>query len=207
MVPVDHLVYAAQDLDRAIDALEQRLGVRAAAGGRHPGEGTWNAIIGVGPAMYLEIIAPDPGRPAPPVGRWFGLDDPAPDHVVAWAVKSRDLARQAGAARSAGLALGDVRSGSRRRADGRLLSWTFTDPRTVLGDGLVPFLIDWGASPHPADHAPGGIELLGLRGEHPTPDGIVTMLRRLDIDLPVIHGPVPALIAMLATPRGPVELR
>ena len=102
--------------------------------------------------------------------------------------------------------LGDVRRGSRRRPDGTLLSWTFTDPRTVLGDGLIPFLIDWGESPHPGD-APGGIELLALRGEHPTPAEVVGMLRRLNIDLPVIDGPGAALVATLATPLGPVELR
>ena len=102
--------------------------------------------------------------------------------------------------------LGDVRRGSRRRPDGTLLSWTFTDPRTVLGDGLIPFLIDWGESPHPGG-APTGIELLGLRGEHPTPAEIVAMLRRLNVDLPVSEGPQAALVATFATPRGPVELR
>jgi hypothetical protein len=206
MVPVDHLVYAARDLDRAVDELEHRLGVRAEAGGRHPEEGTWNAVISVGPAMYLEIIAPDPNRPAPPAGRWFGLDGAAADHLVAWAAKSSDLARRVDAARSAGLPLGDVQRGSRRRPDGTLLSWAFTDPRTALGDGLVPFLIDWDESPHPGD-APGGIELLALRGEHPTPATIAGMLQRLSIDLPVTEGPRPALVATLATPQGPVELR
>jgi hypothetical protein len=206
MVPVDHLVYAARDLDRAVDELEHRLGVRAEPGGRHPEEGTWNALISVGPAMYLEIIAPDPGRPGRPGGRWFGLDDAAPDHLVAWAVKSPDLAQRASTGRSAGVPLGDVRRGSRRRPDGTLLSWTFTNPRTVLGDGLVPFLIDWGESSHPGD-APRGIELLALRGEHPTPAEIVGMLRRLSVDLPVIEGPRAALVATLATQRGSVELR
>jgi hypothetical protein len=39
---IDHLVYGAPDLDNAIDDLELRFGVRAAAGGRHVGIGTYN---------------------------------------------------------------------------------------------------------------------------------------------------------------------
>jgi glyoxalase-like protein len=207
MVPVDHLVYAARDLDRAVDALEHRLGVRATPGGRHPEEGTWNAVIGVGPEVYLEIIAPDPDRPPPPRPRWFGLDDPGADRIVAWAAKVSDLPRRRAAARDAGLTLGEVRSGTRRRPDGTLLSWTFTDPHTVIGDGLIPFLIDWGSSPHPARQTPGGVELVGLRGEHPAPGALIATLGRLGLELPVTPSPRPALIATLMTPNGPVELR
>ena len=50
----------------------------------------------------------------------------------------------------AGVKLGEVIDGSRQRADGVVLSWRFTDPRTVAFDGLIPFFIDWGKTPHPA---------------------------------------------------------
>jgi hypothetical protein len=72
---------------------------------------------------------------------------------------------------------------------------------------LVPFLIDWGRSPHPAGSAPGGAELVELRAEHPDPAGISRLLRQLGIELRVSRGPIRALIATLETPHGRVELQ
>jgi len=65
-----------------------------------------------------------------------------------------------------GVKLGEVISGSRQRADGVVLFWRYTDPRTVVADGIVPFFIDWGKTPHPASTATQAL-LIGLRGEHP----------------------------------------
>jgi hypothetical protein len=204
---VDHLVYAAPDLDSAVGALEARVGVRAAAGGRHPDEGTHNALLALGPAAYLEIVAPDPAQAPPPRPRWFGVDGVRAPRLVAWAAKAADLERRAAEAERAGVRLGAVRSGGRARSDGVALSWRFTDPHTVLAGGIVPFLIDWGATPHPAGSAPAGLRLVDLRAEHPDPPSVRALLERLGIDLPVAAGPAPALIATLDTPRGRVEIR
>jgi hypothetical protein len=100
-----------------------------------------------------------------------------------------------------------VRTGQRELSNGRVLSWRSTYPDVRAGSGLVPFLIDWGDSPHPAYTAPAGIELVDLRAEHPDPAVIIDRLRTLGLDLPVVAGRSPALIAMLATPRGRLELR
>ena len=205
--PIDHLVWGGRVLDEEIDRLEALLGVRASPGGRHPGEGTHNALIRLGPAMYLELIAPDPGQPVRSGPRWFGLDALTRPRLVTWAARSTDLERRAATALRSGAPLGDVRHGERRRDDGQVLSWLFTYPDMRIGDGVVPFLIDWGRSPHPAESASAGVELAELRAEHPDPPAIVRMLRDLDIGLEVSAGPAPALVATIEGLRGRVELR
>lgn len=42
---IDHLIYGVPDLTDAVDQLERRFGVRAAAGGKHLGVGTHNALL------------------------------------------------------------------------------------------------------------------------------------------------------------------
>jgi len=204
---VDHLVYATPDLNRGVEEIEKLLGVRATPGGQHPGRGTRNALIALGPATYLEIIAPDPEQPPPETPRPFGIDGLKGSRLVAWAAKGVDLERLRDEAARKGARLGNVMSGSRRRPDGVLLSWRYTDPKTVLADGLVPFFIDWGQSPHPANTAAPGASLIALRAEHPDAQRVQRLLRELGLDLPVQSGATPALVAIIDSPRGRVELR
>jgi hypothetical protein len=81
---VDHLVWGAPILEREIERLEALTGVRAAIGGRHPNEGTCNAVIRIGPAIYLEFISPDPTLPSPRRPRWFGLDTLTRPRLITW---------------------------------------------------------------------------------------------------------------------------
>jgi hypothetical protein len=157
--------------------------------------------------MYLELIAPDPSQSPLYRERWMGLDRLTQPRLIGWAAKSADLERQAESARLARIPLGEVRSGRRERSNGEVLSWRFTYPGTLPGDGIVPFLIDWGAGPHPADAAAVGVRLLQLGAEHPEPDSIRRQLRILGIELGVAAGPRPVLIATLETSRGSIELR
>jgi Glyoxalase-like domain len=204
---LDHLVYATPDLERTVEDLEASLGVGAAGGGRHLGEGTRNALIGLGASRYLEILGPDPSQPPPRRPIWLGLEGLGRPRLTAWAMRARNLDGVSHRALAAGARLGAVESGSRRRDDGSLLTWRFTDPHVVVADGLVPFFIDWGASPHPAASAPGGVSLLALRGEHPYPAGVASLLRALGVNLPITKGDRAALIAVLESSGGTVELR
>ncbi len=205
--PIDHLVWGGLDLEQEIDRIERLTGVRAIPGGRHPGEGTRNALIGLGAAMYLELIGPGPSQEKPPKPRWFDLDTLLSPRLITWAAKATNLDHLAAAARNTGVFLGDVRDGSRQLSGGQVLTWRLTYPNVRAGDGLVPFLIDWGGGSHPSEAAASGARLLDLRAEHPTPAAIIKQLDHLGLDLDVVPGPRPALIATLDTPQGLVELR
>jgi hypothetical protein len=206
-LPLDHLVYGVLDLERGVADLERLLGVRASAGGQHPGRGTHNALLALGEDRYLEIIAPDPGQPAPAGQRSFGLDAVRAPRLLTWAAKSRELDTVAAKARALGVDLGAPGDGGRRTPDGAELRWRYT---SVHGDrlgGLVPFFIDWGETPNPARSAVRGVTLAGLRAEHPDPRRVQAVLEGLGISMPVSAGASPALVATLHTPRGEVELR
>jgi hypothetical protein len=204
---IDHLVYATPDLASGTARVARLLGVEPAAGGRHPGRGTRNALVRLGPRTYLEIVGPDSGQPAPRQPRWFDVDSLRVPRLVTWAASAAAIEELASRAKHAGVALGPVSTGRRTRADGVELVWRFTDPATVVCDGIVPFLIDWGTSPHPAVTAPDGGELVVLRAEHPDPLSVERCLRVLDLDIEVARSETPALVATIRTRRGDVELR
>jgi hypothetical protein len=69
-VRIDHVIYAAADLDAVTAGFEKRLGLAAQAGGRHEGHGTRNRIVPLG-GGYLEVLAvADPQEAAgSPFGR------------------------------------------------------------------------------------------------------------------------------------------
>ena len=204
---VDHLVYATPSLQLGIDLIEKALGLKATPGGQHPGRGTRNALVALGPTVYLEIIGPDPEQPAPALPRPFGIDDLTAPRLVTWAAKSAALESLAGSAAGHGIKLGEVIPGSRRRSDGVLLSWRYTDPRTVVAGGVVPFFIDWGQTPHPSSTATPGASLVSLRGEHPDPAAVRKALNDLGLELPVQQSGRAGLVAAIKGPRGQVELR
>jgi Glyoxalase-like domain len=204
---IDHLVYATPDLNAGIEAIEKLTGVRATPGGQHPGRGTRNALIALGPTSYLEIIGPDPDQTAPPHPRPFGIDGLKAPRLARWVVQAQNLEQLAAEASRKGIQLGEVTAGKRQRPDGVLLTWRYTDPLVDLADGLVPFFIDWGDSPHPAAAAAKGLTLIALQGEHPDAARVGKILTSLGLDLPLRTGPAPALIATVESPRGRVELR
>jgi len=106
-----------------------------------------------------------------------------------------------------GVQLGEVGVGRRKRLDGLELVWQFTNPTTVVGDGLIPFFIDWGASPHPSATAAAGPSLVDLHCEHPDPQWVLGMLGALGITMRVTHAAHPSLVATLNTHDGLQQLR
>lgn len=137
----DHVAIAARSLPEGADWLQARLGVTLQPGGRHPGLGTHNMLLSLGPDAYLELIAPDPDSDDRP--GWFGLDgfDGAPC-VAGWVARADPLTGPPG-----------TRIVTARRGD---LSWRITLPEAgqMPRGGAHPMLIDWGTGPHPSDLLP-----------------------------------------------------
>jgi hypothetical protein len=204
---VDHLVWTTPALELGVEEIERLSGIRASAGGKHPSWGTHNALLALGDSAYLEILAPDPSVPTPARPRPFGLDRPTASRLATWAAHEEDLPGRIEALARGGIDLGEILSGGRVRPDGVELSWRLTSPRVGLEGGVVPFLIDWGVSPHPSSTAARGLKLAALRAEHPEPERLRTILAAFGIDLPIEPGREAALVAWIDSPRGRFELR
>jgi hypothetical protein len=202
---IDHLIHAAPELEAEVDAIEKRWGVRAAGGGQHLGQGTHNTLLALGPWTYLEIVAPDPGQPEPATPRPYGVDGVTRAGLVGWAVTCDDIEKARDEARAKGFDPGDVIEGNRRTADGDMLRWHVT--RNALTAGVIPFLISWGDTPHPAASAPSGLTIESLHIEHPDPPFVTTRLHALGAEVEVRPAPQPALVAELMGPNGRHELR
>lgn len=212
---IDHLVYGVPELGPAVDRLQALLGVAPAAGGRHEGRGTHNALLALGGDRYLEVIAPDPEQPEPPAPRPFGLNHLTAPRLITFAVHAAPgteppersgpaarLERWRRQAAARGYDPGPVVSGGRRRPDGSLLNWHLCQHPELPFGGVVPFLIDWGTEPSPAAAAPPGCRLLELEAIHPEPQAVRAALGALEAAVPVRPGPAPALRATVAAPSG-----
>jgi len=209
IVEPDHLVVAALTLAQGCDWIEAQLGARPQPGGKHANMGTHNALLGLGPRFYLEVIAIDQDGVAPPRPRWFDLDEPRMKAALAegpqlvhWAARTDDIE---GAVRRVP-ELGVVTRASRGEWSWRI---TIPDDGHRPGRGLVPTLIEWPGPRHPADALPdSGRRLTVLAGEHPEPAAIRASIAALGLSdtLKITYAKSPRLAAMIRTPRGVATL-
>ena len=202
---IDHLIYRAPDLAGAVAEVEERFGVRAQAGGRHVGRGTHNALLALGPRTYLEIIAPDPGQPPPAVPRRSGADRAGRGRLAGWALPCADIDAAVAAARRRGYDPGEVVGMQRATPTGAVLRWRLT--LTATPGSLVPFLISWGDTEHPARSAPRGLLLESFHLEHPDPASLAPVLDALGADAEIRPAAAPALVAHLRGPKVTTVLR
>lgn len=205
----DHLVVAAAALDQGCDWIEERLGARPAKGGQHVAMGTHNAVLSLGPRLYLEVIAIDPSLPGPARPRWFDLDEPRMKaalaegpQLITWGARTDDIERAAQRIPDLGTILPMARGE---------WSWRITVPNDGHrpGRGLVPTLLQWNGNAHPADRMPdSGCRLVLLAGEHPQPATVREDIAALDLSdaLKVTYARSPRLAAMIRTRRGTATL-
>lgn len=205
---LDHILLGINNLNHGIAWMEERSGVRAVFGGVHPGRGTRNALLSLGPRRYLEIITPDPAQAAAGPGHELveqlrSIQEP---RLIGWAVHTGDLAAMAQKATAAGIAIENPRDGSRARPDGRTLRWKSFSLKDDYA-GVLPFFIEWSAdSVHPSQDAPAGCTLQHFFIESPAVKEVRTAASKLGLDLDAKPGKKPFLGARIAGKKGAFEL-
>ncbi len=204
---LDHLVWLAEDLDAACAQFERMSDVKPEYGGKHPG-GTHNAIVGLGPQVYLEIVAPQAG--ADDRHPWVAAARRRPEpHLYSYCMRSAvSLADLASRAQQAGYRTIGPSAGSRNLPTGDLLEWELLIPLVSGTGGAMPFHIDWSDSPHPAVQSPSAARLTGFAAQHPDPDSIRAAMELFapGVELDQSEGGV-TLTAELDTPKGKVVLK
>lgn len=203
---LDHLVLAAPTLAAGVRRVRALLGVKPEPGGSHPRWATRNALVGLGPGRYLEVIAPDPELPAPDGPRPFRIDALERPELVSWALKDDRPERSAERLAAVGVDAGAVLPGRRRKPDGTVLSWRLSDPAADREGGALPFLIDWTGAAHPAHALEHRVSLTGFRIRHPDPERVRRALLALEVEASVVEASAPGLLAELETRDGRVEL-
>lgn len=202
MIEIDHVVWAAADLDEGVTALRQRTGLESTPGGSHPGWGTRNALVGLG-ETYLEVLATDPAQD----GGWLADEVRAVGRpaVSRWALRTDDIDAVAERVRSVGCVM-EPASMSRETPDGETIRWRIGFVRGHALGRVVPFVIDWLDTPHPTRSLDEQGRLERIRIGHPDPHAVEVVLAAIGTTTPVMASEMPTLRVTLATPHGSVEL-
>jgi hypothetical protein len=210
---LDHIVVAAQNLQQGSDYIRETLGVEIPAGGKHQNMATHNLVMQLGNDAYLEVIAIDPDGTTPRHPRWFALDTAlmraalsAGPRLITWVMNTADLD-----ALSTRLEF-DIGVPTRLSRDD--LSWEFAlpDDGRLLGEGLLPYCIQWHSSPHPSRAmADSGCVLQELTIYHNRPRWLNERLDMLEAGHlvnvePLPDSETPYLAATIDTPNGTVTL-
>ena len=216
---VDHLVVAAASLEEGAAWCEAKLGVPPGPGGEHPLMGTHNRLLRIAtvdyPRAYFEIIAVQPQRTPQRARRWFDLDEESVRDTLArsgprllhFVASVPDVRAAVARLQAQGIDRGEPVAASRMTSRG-LLEWQITlreDGRRLF-DGTLPTLIEWGGT-HPAAALPeSGVTLQSLAVAHPQAATLRKACEAVDLRGVTVKEGAPQLCAVLATPRGRIQL-
>ena len=201
MYKLDHITVVARSLAEGVSYVEERIGVAAPAGGRHPRMATHNCLLRLGDDLFLEIIAIDPDCAPPSRPRWFGLDKLAGrvPRLATWVLGVDDIEKSL--KRSPSLV---GRATEITRGD---LAWMISiadDGELPLG-GAFPTLIEWPPGPHPASKMQDlGCRLETLAIGHPDAAQVRSFVsgRLNDPRISIDVAQAPRLEAQIRTPDG-----
>ena len=197
---LDHIVIIVPNLAHIIEDINNKLGCIPVLGGKHPKYGTHNALLRINNKnrykQYIEFLAIDPMVEPPkiyPPGLHPKLSHPK---ISSWAVYCKNIEATAQAMCSIGgfFDVGEIFSMSRKSVEGEILSWeiAYNYDSIVSSNGIIPFLINWGKTMHPADQLEknNSCEIAELTMKHPDGGIINSELLKLGLsDLVIDKGP------------------
>lgn len=202
---IDHVIFTVRNFDAAADRLARKHGLVSVPGGRHPGHGTGNRIIPLGP-NYIELmsVVDDAEAASSPLGRWVSARIAAGDGPAALCLRTDDIEEVADR-------LGiHAEPMTRRKPDGSELSWHLAGLSRMLEDGF-PFFIEWHAAEADlpgrivVDHSvePRGISWVEIGGGV---RAIADWVGATDIDVRVTGGPAGVKRVGIVTAGGELVL-
>lgn len=211
MLKLDHITVIAPSLAEGVLHVRNCLDLDVPFGQRHAYMGTYNHLLQLGDAVYLEIVAIDPEADAPGRRRWFGLDDQ--NKIRADWEEGRRL--RGWVARTDTIdaiiaAHGDI-FGEKVPLPTVNSSFDFAIPRdgSLPLDGAAPCIIDRRGKPRAMTTIIDlGARLRSFTLEHPDPAAVKALYRALTVDRPpeIANGPSLRYRAHIETPAGLREL-
>lgn len=211
MLTLDHLTVIAPTLAEGVAHVRDCLDLDVPFGQRHAYMGTHNHLLQLGDAVYLEIVALDPGANPPGRARWFGLDDQkqvrrewdAGRRLRGWVARTDRIedalaGRETIFGRKVGLPM-----------EAPVFDFAIPDDGSLPWHGAAPSIIDRRGKPRSmASIADPGARLRGFSQKHPEAQAIAALLLELGTERgPVVtHGAEPRYRAQIDTARGLREL-
>jgi hypothetical protein len=136
----------------------------------------------------------------------FGIEHVTRPRLLTWCVQTSDIEGDSLRGRAQGYDVGEIVSLSRTSPDGDLLSWKMSRRRPMAFDGVVPFLMEWGTTPHPTTRDLPKAHLLDLQVWHPDTKAVIAALDALRAPKIPVHAGEPRMSVSIDTPKGRLEL-
>ncbi len=201
---IDHLMIGAAELAGGCTWLTEKMGASVSPGGRHPGQGTVNALLGLSQQCYLEVIAPDPDL-AELAGLARSLKALSEPLMRTFAVRCSGFDGLIPLLRDNGFDY-SRQVMSRQTPKGEQLSWELLFVQNHPFGLQMPFFIDWQDSVHPCtDLVPSGTLKRLIVGLDHNLDRYRKFVSDLGLPLSLESG-APGLTADIETPGGPAQL-
>jgi len=182
---IDHLLLAAHNLQDGINAVSDKLNVTASPGGKHPNQGTENALLGLQGQKYLEIIAGDKTSDIHSNIRQECEKFITPG-MYWWALRCSDISALRDKLIEQNIPCSDIQDGSRIDTDGNEITWKLLFAESDLYGKAMPFFIQWG-NHHPSNNQDCNTALKEVRISHPLASDLLELLLGIGLREDNVH--------------------